>query len=215
MSDLLDEQTDPQIAAIADLLFGAIRAKFGDEAATHVYRWPIRPELVPTLQVPALVVYREADRTEPASDTVEDVRTITLHFDYYAPIAPLDRVEARWPLLHRVWTFALACLRIGWFPGVLDENNVVGDGDLTKILRLAAVGFDVPASVVGLVRYQTAQSDSGLIPMFAGTVTIRASGEFDVSDYPTDDLESVVADVYVDGDEHAHAFTSIVDELDE
>ncbi len=210
MSEVLDQQTDPQIEAIGGLLFAVLRAKLGVEAVARVYHWPVRIELVPTLQVPALAVYRLTDQLVAAADAVEDVDAANIRIDYYAPVTPLDRIDLRWPLLRRAWRICRGALQVGWHLSYVDA--------LDQPISLSSVGFDVPAAIGGNVAYQTAPADAGVVPMFSATISLRSSDFVDLTDYPVDDLETVVTNAFVDpavdSDPNAHAYESIVDDLD-
>lgn len=207
MANVIDDQVDAPVAAVADLLALSLRTHFGPAVVVRAYVWPARHELMPAMQVPALVVCRESERSEPASDTVEDVTTTTLRIEYYAPVTPLDRIERRWPLLRAVWKRVQLVLRAGWHPSFVDDEDAV--------VRLADFGWDLPASVVGVAKYELLTSDSGLIPRLVATVTLRSSTYHDTTDYPSDDLETLVSTVAVDDDEEHPAFEMIVDDLDE
>lgn len=190
MSISIDSHTDSQVDAVVALLFGAIRAKFGAEACAHSYKWPVRTELVPSLLYPSIAVYVPSERQE-RSDRDDDIRTVTLRIDYFAPPTPLDRIEKRWPLLRAVWALCLARLRIGYDPSVQGGDNV-----------LQAAGFEVPGPTIGAVTYQTAPADTvNIVPSFSATVTMAVSQDFDWSDYDNEiDLVGIDTDGVHTGD---------------
>lgn len=180
----IDTQTDAQTEAVAQLLYEAIRAKFGAEACSRVYKWPVQIGLVPNLQFPCLAVYVPNERQE-RSGHFDDIRATTYRVDYYAPTTGIDRIELRWPLLRAVWTLCLTRLRVGYDPEVNDGENI------------REVGLEAPSPVVGAVTYQTAQTDSGVVPSFFATVTLSVSQSFDWSDYAGEDLEGIDTDADV------------------
>lgn len=175
----IDSHEDAQIDAVAALLYGSIRNRFGVEACSKVYKWPLRLDLAPMAQFPCLVVYVPSERQE-RSDTDDDIRATTLRVDYYAPTTPLDRIEARWPLLRAVWTHCLSRLRIGYDPAI-------SSGD--KIMQ--AAGFEVPGPTTAATTYQAAQVDTGIVPSLSATVTLGVSQAFDWSDYEGVDLAGI------------------------
>lgn len=184
----IDGHVDPQIAAVANLLAGVIRAEFGSEALAQVHTWPLQLGLVPATRFPCLAVYVANERQEK-SDHEDDFRTVTLRVDYYAPLTPIDRIEARWPLLRKVWTLCLSRLRVGWDPRVSAG---------AKLMRLA--GFEVPGPTTGMVTYETAPADTAnVIPSFSGSVTIGVGQDFDWSAFELDDLEGIDTTSTIDG----------------
>lgn len=207
MANVIDDQVDAPVAAVADLLALSLRTHFGPAVVVRAYTWPARHDVMPAMQVPALVVCRETERSEPASDAVEHVTTTTLRIEYYAPVTPLDRIERRWQLLRSAWERMQLVLRMGWHPSYLDDDELP--------VRLSAFGWETPASVVGVAKYELFATDSGLVPRLVATVTLRSSTYHDTTDYPSDDLETLVSTVAVDDDEEHPAFEMIVDDLDE
>jgi hypothetical protein len=168
MEPSYDEQSDEQIDAIAYLLAESLRAKFGPDIIAKVYTWPVRLDLAPMIQFPCLVVYRDSDRQEVASQD-EDVETMTVRVDYYAPKTPLDRIELRWPVLRNVWKWCIGILRMGRDPEVDDGDRILDAADI-----------DAPSLAVGTARYLIAPADSDFaMPCFQASVTLTSTKLFE------------------------------------
>jgi hypothetical protein len=179
MAGELDVFTDPQIAAIADLLARSLKARLGELIVDAVYtRPPTAAELA--LDLPALVVMRESDASE-ADDEMSDNEVITLVVEYYAGPTPVNLLDVRWPLLRNVWKQCHFCLHAGFDPLVLPAFvNVAVPGAPERIVSvLASLGLLVPSRPVGSVKYALAVGEADPVPWFRATVTVRSHAAFD------------------------------------
>lgn len=168
-----DTQTDPQLAALAAVLEGALKAKFADDAVGSLALWPVKLELVPNPSYPLLCVYRSDERQVPG-DTIENVETVNVGIAYYLPPTPRERIESRWAMLRAVWTHCVSRCRLGFDNAVKDEDD--------EVIKLDASGWAAPSAAVGNVRYQLAPTEGDAIPSFVGTVAMTSGTWFDFED---------------------------------
>lgn len=207
VANIVDEQKDPQVSTLAGLVAAAIRAKFGAASLVQVYEWPIKAELVPSLQFPCLAVYRTVDRLE-TGDSGDDFETANMRIDYYAPKTPLDRIGKRWPLLRAVVKRVRGVVHVGWHPSYMTQPAPPAE---PEPIRLSDVGFETPVAITGQATYDVAPLDGVVVPYVQMTAVLRTSEPVDVSEYESDDLESIETDVTVGGEP---AFTTITVDLD-
>lgn len=120
----LDGTTDLLVARVAELLTTHVSAYLDDEITTpdraveRVYRYAVPMALMPTLDLPALLVWREASREEPQGR--HDYTRTTLRIDCILRTTPADRLEVRWPVLHRVFKAVQRAIREDLIPAVID-----------------------------------------------------------------------------------------------
>lgn len=124
----LDGTEDLLVSRVAELLRTHVTAYLAaevtspDVAAQRVYEYPVPMTLMPTLDLPALLVWREASREEPQGR--HDYTRTTLRIDCILRTTPADRLEVRWPLLHRVFKAVQRAIREDTIPAVVGPPAV-------------------------------------------------------------------------------------------
>jgi len=187
-----DVQRDPEIDAVAGLLGGVIRLKFGDDGLDRdgVFKYPIIRGVTPVHRYPAISIYRKTDRVDETSDSGEEFGGLMLAVDYYLPPTPPDRIAARWPMLRTVFKLVVQALRAGYHPQV-------GTGEPA----FDEIGLSENSKTGGTVTYALEPDDAGLVPCFKAALSLRVSSFFDWTDYAGPDLAGIDTDANVDGRE--------------
>lgn len=138
----LDCITDPLITPILGLLKFAINADLArDMVAASVdvedvikttspvpFALPMEGEGV----LPALHCYRVRSKSSQFSIFFTD-HTSTLQFIYASPAAGRDNLEARWPVLDRVWHSLIRTLKSGSYPGYASDADVMLDAGVVRV----------------------------------------------------------------------------------
>lgn len=186
----LDTLTDPQVAALLVLCAGAANAdlaELDEPAIQSAYGWPVKPGRTPGMQFPALAIYRGEQRHYQRTFRHAEVEC-AFTFEFWAPPTPLDAIEARWPLLHKVWGSTLAAVLAG------HHESVASDALLLSVAGIVDVVLFGNASP--RVRYQAPDPEGTVMPSFLGVMTLRHRTEIDTSALA--DLLSLAADVVID-----------------
>ena len=126
----LDDGTDALAATVATLAAHAARAELddvlGETCVVGVYARPVAFDSLSALRLPAITAYRLRDRDD--SDRWERPRELTtMRLEYYAPLAPMDRLDTRWPLLRSVWRAVQPAIKRGMHPSYAPALGVAGD----------------------------------------------------------------------------------------
>jgi hypothetical protein len=123
MTSALDTVADPLITPILALLKDAINAELAAEvpvdpdivaepAVATTAAYPVSIEMAGETALPILSCYRVRSRASQRTVAFVD-HTLSLQFTYVSAATSREELEARWPLLDRVWRTLEATLREG------------------------------------------------------------------------------------------------------
>lgn len=174
----LDSAKDPQVSAIVALLKGGVNAdlmeSLGEQAIVGVYTFPMRIDIVPHMQMPAIFVHRAGpDRwREHTMRKVHRVSTVAI--DYVAQPCNAQRLNDRWPLLEVVLNKIVELVRKGKHP------QVSGGDDLFD-----AAGFvDFPAYSTMRAQQRFIPNANDTFPVLQFQMAIEHREGVDISDLP-------------------------------
>lgn len=133
MTSALDTVEDPLITPLLAFLKDAINGDLAPEmppgntpepAVASVAPHPVALEIAGETALPLLSCYRVRSRTRQRTVTYVD-RTVTLQFTYVSAATAREQIEARWPLLERVWVALESALLEGAHPAHAGGANVL------------------------------------------------------------------------------------------
>ena len=166
----LDTCIDPQLAALATLIKGAVnydmrsdpRFQVTDDAIAEVYGHPRPVGLLSALKLPALCIYRA---TESYGEWTfgKSYYVVDFHFDYIADTTKHENIGSRWTSLRPIWRRLFAAVCAGQHPQVHDNREI-----------LDAAGIQELDTKATKVRYNYAPDAKGYAyPYFTGLVRLR------------------------------------------
>ncbi len=161
----IDDRTDPPLSAIAALVRGALLADFGEGIVVGVYEDPRALDTLAATKLPALCIYRAAERRRRRNST-DLVRDITVSFDYVLPATPLENRNERWPALQTVWN-AIADVVIA------GKHDAVSAG--SAVLDIAGVNVEQENSAQAT--YGFADGGGKSYPLFRGQIVVAFTPE--------------------------------------
>lgn len=133
MTSALDTVEDPLITPLLAFLKDAINSDLSPEtppattpepAVATTALHPVVIEIAGETALPLLSCYRVRSRSRRRSVTYID-RTVTLQFTYVSAATAREQLDARWPLLERVWVALEGALLAGAHPAHEDGANVL------------------------------------------------------------------------------------------
>lgn len=143
----LDCISDPLITPILALLQYAINTDLAkdmanagvdvEDAVATTSPLPFALDMEGEGQLPALHCYRVRSSSSQYSISYTN-HTSKLQFVYASPAAGRDNLEARWPLLDRVWHSLARTLKRGMYPGY--------EGGIDVMLRAGVIRTDLSTS---------------------------------------------------------------------
>jgi len=161
----IDSQTDPQLAAVAGLVRGAITADLGADFITTVYDDPRALQVLAAGKLPALCIYRANERRR-LRNSAAHVSDITVQFDYVLPATSLERRGARWPALSAVWEK---------ISDVVIEGKHAAVSSGASVLETA--GLFVEHDNTAQVEYSLADGGGENYPFFRGRIVLPFTPE--------------------------------------
>jgi hypothetical protein len=118
----LDDYEDPQLAAVAALVQAAVRRDLDPDVLRSVYEDPRDIMSLANSELPAMAIYRHAERHEQ-EHSHEYVDRVTVRIDYLMPDIPEGLRPARWPALRKVWRVLAKALVTGKHEALVDAND--------------------------------------------------------------------------------------------
>lgn len=166
----LDTCTDPQLAALATLIRGAVnydmrndpRFQVEDDAIAEVYGHPRPVGLLSALKLPALCIFRASESYEEFTFS-KDYFVADFQFDYIADSTKHENIGTRWTSLRPIWRRLFEAVREGQHPQVYDNREL-----------LAVAGIEMIDVKATKVRYSFAPDAKGYTyPYFSGLIRLR------------------------------------------
>lgn len=168
----LDSFTDVHVDTLRMLAMGAANADLEATAGEPVVKVSVGAPLdlahVGQGNLPALFIYR-LDSTEKEESQYELNEFSEFAIEYWAPLCPHDKMQARWPLLRHVWLSVCKALQGG-------RHESVSSGAM--VLEQAGLRAEVGPST--RVSYRRGASDGGFYPFFSGRMRFYEEGATDV-----------------------------------
>lgn len=130
----IDTTFDPQIAALAALVKGAVnydlrndnRFEVTEDVIVDVYGYPRPLPILSQSRLPALCIWR-------ANDTIDQFTMYhrftqaDFHFDYLTDHCSYDNLERRWPVLRAIWRRIQEVVYAGRHPQVQENRKILLD----------------------------------------------------------------------------------------
>lgn len=177
----LDGIRDTQLDALLALLRDGVNAELSvdiDQAIESTHAWPADRPRIPVQRLPALIVWRQRSTFLPRATGPHDQR-VTLRMTYLLPMTPIDRAEARWALLHRVWELVVCIALAG--------HHEAHEGDDAVLTAAGFIDLDIGGATVD---FAMPAVDEDVAPRWDATVTVTLRTEADTDDLPLVSLSS-------------------------
>ncbi len=155
----------------------------GSPAVRETRGFPFSLDLIERAGLPAMFVHRERAAAQPTGRHGDD-ELVTVAFEYVGQPTPMAKLDARWPLLHRVWS---------------ELKRAVQDGLVDDVPVLCPAGVQRLEPKSPTVEYAFASDGSNAYPFFVGRMQFLWRPPTATPEYA--ELLELVADINrVDGD---------------
>lgn len=163
----IDTEKDAPLEVISRLARAAIDAVLGEGAVKGVFNDPRDLKELKIEQLPALSIYRQAERR--VYETEYSTHVIVVAFEYTMPQTDAAKRMARWPALSIVWNAIADAVVAG-------KHENLADADGAPIELMHEAGCDA-VDATPAVNYGFADHSGVSNPHFIGTIVVHHTPE--------------------------------------